>query len=78
MNSYEFPVIPVEDNAMLTNTNCGCWSCRAGNPHADTHKRWFDISDRLLVPGSLKESDRVKQEACETCGHVRDKKGGRK
>lgn len=52
---------------------CHCWSCRAGKPHSETHTRWFDVSDRLLVPNSLTESDRVKQEACATCGHVRDK-----
>lgn len=56
--------------------DCDCHFCFTGQSHPKTHNNWFPISDKLLVPLSDKEEDRIKMEACTTCGHIRSKPHG--
>jgi hypothetical protein len=54
---------------------CDCFFCESGRQHPDSkyHREFAEITSVLLVAESLRPEDRIRMEACMTCGHKRRK-----
>jgi hypothetical protein len=62
-----------ENSTLNQGPACTCFFCATGRPHPASHTLFTEVSSRLLVAESLDPDDLVKQEACDTCGHLQNK-----